>query len=171
MSREWESYNVGRHLYLSKSCLESGLDDALVGTCFDEISRSLTKLDIHIESLSLTEADKIDEFLFDRLSEKEVAVLSLGVAVGMIQSILLSMGPNNGSIPKTTQGKLMGTIDLALDRIRMVSSEIEIQEIARPLVEHIQPLLGDLSTLKASSALLLSEIQTFEIQLKVRFEN
>jgi hypothetical protein len=169
LSREFESYNVGRNLFLSKFCLESGLDDS-VGTFFEEISSSLAQLDIHIESTDIACAENIDEFLFDRLNEKEIALLSLGVAVGMIQSVLLSSSTDE-TIPHSTKDKMMGTINLAMQRIHMVLVELGIPEIAGPLVDHIQPLLSDFEKLRASKAALLSDIQVFEGQLKMRLEN
>ena len=169
MSREFESYNVGRNLFLSKFCLESGLDDS-IGTFFEEISKSLTHLDIHIESSNLTDAENIDEFLFQRLNEKEVALLSLGVAVGMILSVLLSLSREDDSIPPSTQGKMLGTINLALQRIHIVMSELGIMEIAGPLVEHFQPLLNDFDELTAVKGPLLSDVQVFESRLKMQFE-
>jgi len=140
-------------------------------TYFDEISESLTNLGIHIESLDLKDAEKIDEFLFDRLSEKEVALLSLGVAVGMIQSVLQSIGPEDDSIPQSTQNKMIGTIDLALHRIRIVLAELGILEIGHALVEHVQPLLSDFKKLKGSKGAALSEIQAFEGRFKMHFES
>jgi hypothetical protein len=169
LSREFESYNIGRNLFLSKFCLESGLDDS-IETFFQEISKSLEQLDIHIESSNLTDAENIDEFLFDRLNEKEVALLSLGVAVGMVQSVLLSLSSEDDPIPPSTQAKMIGTLDLALQRIHIVLAELEILEIADGLFEHIQPSSSDLGKLKASSSLLLSEIQVFESQIKMQFE-
>ncbi len=170
MSREFESYNVGRNLYLSKFCLESGLEDS-IATYFEEISKSLAHLDIHIESINLTEAENIDEFLFERLNEKEVALLSLGVAVGMIKSVLLSLSSEDDSIPPSTQGKMIGTIDLALHRIVIVLAELRVLEIADGVVEHVQPLLVDFNKLKASIKPLLSEIQVLESRIKMQFES
>ena len=112
-----------------------------MGSYFEEISRSLSHLDIHLESADLAEAENIDEFLFDRLSEKEVALLTMGVAMGMIQSVLLSLSSEDGSIPQSIQGKMMGTIGLALQRVHIVLAELGILEIEGSLVEHIQPLL------------------------------
>jgi hypothetical protein len=168
LSREFESYNVGRNLYLSKFCLESGLDSS-VATHFEEISKSLAHLDIQIGSLNLTDAENIDEFLFDRLSEKELALLSLGVAVGMIQSVLLTLSSNDDSVLPSTEGKMIGTIDLSLHRITIVLAELGITEIADGLVERVQPQLSNFDKLKASSTLLLSEIQGFESQIKMRY--
>lgn len=168
MSREFDSYNVGRNLYLSKFCLESGLEDSLE-TYFKEISKCLAHLDIHIESSNLTDADNIDEFLFDRLDDKEVALLSLGVAVGMIQSVLLTLSSLDGSIPPSTQGRMIGTIDLALQRISIVLAELGMVELADGLIGQVRPLLIDFNTLKASSTFLSSEIQGFESQIKMRF--
>jgi hypothetical protein len=170
LSREFESYNVGRNLFLSKFCLESGLESSLE-IYFEEISKSLAHLDIHIESSNLTDADNIDEFLFERLNEEEMALLSLGVAVGMIQSVLLSLSSKDDSILPSTQGKMIGTIDLALHRIGIVLAELGILEIADGLVGHVQPMLIDFNKLKASSTLLLSEIQVFERQIKMQFES
>jgi hypothetical protein len=170
LSREFESYNVGRNLYLSNFCLESGLDSS-IGSFFEEILKSLKQLDINIESFNLTDAENIDEFLFERLNEKEVALLSLGVAVGMIRSVLLSLSSEDDSILPSTQVKMIGTIDLALHRISIVLAELEILEIADGLVAHVQPMLIDFNKLKASSTLLLSEIQVFEIQIKMQFES
>lgn len=168
MSREFESYNVGRNLFLSKFCLESGLDSS-IGPYFEEISRSLTQLDINIESSNLTDAENIDEFLFERLNEKEVALLSLGVAVGMIQSVLLSMSAEEIVSP-LTQGKMVGTVNLALQRVHIVLVELGILDIAIPLFELVEPLLGDFNRLKASNELLLSKIQAFEDRIKKQFE-
>jgi hypothetical protein len=169
LSREFESYNVGRNLFLSKFCLECGLESSLE-SFFEEISRSLAQLDIHIESTDIADAENIDEFLFDRLNDKEIALLSLGVAVGMIQSVTLSLSSEE-SIPPLTQGKMMGTIRLAIQRIKMVLAEIGVQEIGAPFVEHIQPLLSDFHRLKASSSFLLIEIQDFEGRIKTQFES
>jgi hypothetical protein len=157
-------------LYLSKFCLESGLDDSLE-PYFKEISLSLAQLDIHIEFANLTDAENIDEFLFDRLSEKEVALLSLGVAVGMVQSVLLSLSSVCNSIPPSTQGKMIGKVDLALQRIHIVLAELGILEIADGFIEHVRPLLSDFDNLKASSSLLISEIRVFEGQIKMQFES
>jgi hypothetical protein len=157
-------------LYLSKFCLESGLDGS-IEAFFEEISKSLANLDIHIESIDLTEAENIDEFLFQRLNEKELALLSLGVAVGMVQSVLLSLSSEDGPTPPLTQGKMIGTIDLALHRIGMVLAELGISESAGALVEQIHPLLGDFDKLKASSTFLLSEIQVFGDQIRMQFES
>ena len=170
MSREFESYNVGRNLFLSKFCLESRLDSS-IGSFFEEISKSLKQLDINIESSNLTDAENIDEFLFERLNKKEVALLSLGVAVGMIQSVLLSLGSEDDSKLPSTQVKMIGTIDLAMNRISMVLAEIGILEIADGLIGHVQPVLTDFNKMKASSTILLSEIQVFETQIKMQFES
>ncbi len=169
MSREFESYNVGRNLYLSKFCLESGLDSS-IKTFFDEISKSLSNLDIHLESVDITEADNIDEFLFQKLNEKEISLLSLGVAVGMVQSVLLSLSSSDDSILPTTQGKMIGTIDLALHRIGMVLDELGILETAGALIENTHPLLCDFSKLKESSLFLLSEFEVFGNRIKAQFE-
>ena len=169
MSREFESYNVGRNLFLSKFCLESGLDGSLE-TFFDEISRSLSHLGIHIESHDLADAENIDEFLYDHLSEKEVALLTLGVAVGMIQSVVLSLSSEEDSVPLLAQSKMIGTIELALQRAHIVLAELEILEIEEELVENVRPLLSDFKKLRASSSLLQSWIQTFEDGIRMRFE-
>lgn len=169
MSREFESYNVGRNLYLSKFCLESGLDSS-IKTFFEEVSKSLSHLDIHLESVDITEADNIDEFLFQRLNEKEISFLSLGVAVGMVQSVLFSLSSLDDPIPPTTQGRMIGTIDLALHRIGMVLDELGMLETAGALIENIHPLLCDFSKLKESSSFLLSEFEVFGSQIKAQFE-
>jgi hypothetical protein len=169
LSREFDSYTVGRNLYLSKFCLESGIEGSLE-TFFEDISRCLANLDIHIESTDIADADKIDEFLFDRLSEREVALLSLGVAVGMIRSALLSLNSDDEPISRSTQGKMMGTIDLALHRVHMVMDELGILEVEGSLVETVQPLLADFDKLEASRALLQSEVQAFESRIMERFE-
>ena len=96
--------------------------------------------------------------------------MSLGVSVGMIQSVLLSMNTDQDTITPLTQGKMIGTVNLALQRIHMVLAELGIPEIAGPLFEQLQPLLGDFNKMKASSTLLLSEIQVFETQIKMQFE-
>jgi hypothetical protein len=170
LSREFESYNVGRNLFLSKFCLESGLDDS-IGPFFAEISQSLTQLGIHIESSNLTDAENIDEFLFEKLDEKEIALLTLGVAVGMVQSVLLSLSTEEESIPPLKQGKMKGTIELALQRIHIVLDELGLPEIAAPLVEHLKPLLNDFEQLRAYKGALLSDIHDFECKLKMKFEN
>jgi len=170
LSREFESYNVGRNLFLSKFCLESGLDDS-IGSFFEEISKSLTHLDIHIESSALSDAENIDEFLFQRLNEKEVALLSLGVAMGMIQSVLLSLSTEDDSITPSTQRKMLGTINLALQRIHIVLAELGILENAGPLVEHLRPLLNDFDRLREAKGPILSDIQVFEGHLKTQFES
>jgi hypothetical protein len=168
MSREFESYNVGRNLFLSKFCLECGLESSLE-SFFEEISRSLAQLDILIESTDIADADNIDEFLFDKLNDKEIALLSLGVAVGMIQSVTLSLSSEK-PIPPLTQGKMIGTVNLAIQRINMVLDELGVRDIGAPFLEHVQPLTGDFSRLKESKALLLSEIQDFEGRIKKQFE-
>jgi len=150
--------------------LESGLDDS-IGTFFEEISKSLSCLDIHIKSSNLTDAENIDEFLFQRLNEKEVALLSLGVAVGMIQSVLMSLGIEDDSISPSTRGKMIGTINLALQRIHIVLDELGILEIADPLVEHVQSRLDEFDGLIASKGSLLSDIQVFESHLKTLFDD
>ena len=170
MSREFESYNVGRNLFLSKFCLESGLDGSLE-TLFVEISRSLAQLDIHIEYTNIADAENIDEFLFDKLNEKEIALLSLGVAVGMVRSVLLTMSSEDKPVSRSTQGKMVGTVDMALHRVHMVMAELEILEIEGTLIETVQPLLCDFNKLKASRALLQSEIQAFEGRVKAKFDD
>jgi hypothetical protein len=170
LSREFESYNIGRNLYWSKFCLESGLESSLA-SYFQEISRSLANLDINIGSFNPTDAENIDEFLFDRLNEKEVALLSLGVAVGMIQSVLLSLSAQDDSVPPSTQAKMMGTIELSLQRINIVLDELGIMETEDGLVAHVQPLLTDFNKIKASSTLLVSEIQILENRIKMHFES
>jgi hypothetical protein len=149
LSREFESYNIGRNLFLSKFCLESGIDGSLE-TFFEEISRSLSHLGIHIESHDLADAENIDEFLFDKLSDKEVALLTLGVAVGMIQSVLLSLSSEDSSVSPSTQGKMIGTISMALQRVHMVLDELGILEIGEAFVENVQPQLCDFDKLRAS---------------------
>ena len=137
---------------------------------FEEISSCLANLDIHIESANIAEADNIDEFLFDKLSEKEIALLSLGVAVGMIRSALLSLSSEHRPTPRSTQDKMKGTIDLALHRIHIVLAELGTLEIEGTLVEKVQPLLGDFSKLKASVPLLQSEVQALERRIQTQFE-
>ena len=168
MIREFESYNVGRNLFLSKFCLESGIDGSLE-TFFKEISRSLSHLGIQIEYTDIADAENIDEFLFDRLNEREVALLTLGVAVGMIQSVLLSISSKDDSIPLSTQGNMIGTVELALQRIHIVLAELRMLEIEEALVKIVQPLLSDFNKLRASSALLGSEVQSFEDRIKTHF--
>jgi hypothetical protein len=170
LSREFESYNVGKNLFLSKFCLETGNVSSLE-TFFKEISRSLANLGIDIESAALADADNIDEFLFDKLSEREIALLTLGVAVGMIQSVLLSVGSEDCSISPSIQGKMMGTIELALQRIHIVLDELGIVHVEKELVSNLQPLLSDFDKLRESRSLIQSEIQNFERRIELQFEN
>lgn len=168
MSREYEAYNVGRNLYLSKFCLECGLDSSLE-TYFQDISRSLAHLGIHIESTDIADAENIDEFLFDKLNEKEISLLTLGVAVGMIQSATMTLGTEE-SVPLPAQAKMLCTMGLAMQRVQMVLSELGCLEIGEDLFERIKPSLADFDLLKASNALIESEVQAFEDRIKGLFE-